>query len=360
MNMMHHSLRRLEISKPRNLHSRVPVVSDEEEDEDLVDPSYSLNDSLTSLRINDHDTLSDEDNNEPERSQESWSSGRQSTPRDNSERNIIKSLPKIHYGGHFLYEGKKVLLNNTCNLDSIQQLLYYLYKTHDATQQFIRNHYASLTQNSANLIAIFKNFDSENWAVVRTITLLKMLKMPVADPGLPLNIYGSEERFLHSICNLVPIQQITDCPNRRCDIPKIVTLFPMKDLVISDPSSISDILSVNNKSIKCPLCDSKYTEQRYSWTQYGSPPFFCFPIAHGDNSVSGEVDLPLNYDVLGTQFTLFGYTVHDHDHYTGVVLWQKKRYVYDGNPGGPSPIIRNHTPFPSSHRVSCVLLKKTE
>jgi len=324
---------------------------DEEPDENDDKPNV-LNDTLFP-KEKDIETSSNCSTEEPEQSQESWKSKTGSRP---SKKTIsLTSYPRIPAGGYMIFQHQKVTVSQTCNLDCLLQTLLYLYKCDTESANYINQHDALQTNNITNLVKIFKETGNSSWAQVHYYSIHKILKLSPTATERNLDLYGSEERFLSTIAELIPISQLLDCPNRKCKLPTKNPLFPMRDVIINNPSNITDILHVDTKIITCPSCNCKEAERKYSWTDNGPTPFFIFPVAHGNAVPATESTLPSTFNVLGENYTLFAYTLNLGDHYIAVVQHNKKYYTYNDMVPDTLQIRNNRN---SSHKSSCVFLIK--
>jgi len=137
-------------------------------------------------------------------------------------------------------DGRNVTVTRTCNLNSVLQLIYMSFKVYHDIETFIRHHCQVGTTNISALITVFKEMDSSKWNSVRSITIQQIICPTLEyDEDGKLNLYGSEERFLNRICNLIPISCFIDCPNRKCNISPDMTMYPMKDIIIQSPAQIN-------------------------------------------------------------------------------------------------------------------------
>jgi hypothetical protein len=95
----------------------------------------------------------------------------------------------------------------------------------------------------------------------------------------------------------------------------------MKDIIICSPYNVPTV---------CATCKCQDADVRYSWPDGRSPPFFSFPIAHSGKESVTEDKVLSRYDLMGTNYEIFAYTVNFRDHYTTVFVDGKKKYIYDG------------------------------
>jgi len=198
-----------------------------------------LNDELHEIDPKDLPS-SESEADEPERSQESWKRPQKSPPRKITT--PLHSLPRIPFGGHMMYQSASVDLLNTCNMDTILQTLYYLFKTNETVESFFRHHQAANTKNSASLITIFRQIDSSNWPVVRHVSITQLLRnIPPVVKG-KMDLYGSEERLLDTFAHFLPVTEHIDCPNKKFNVEAERTILPIMDLVITDPSNLEKFM----------------------------------------------------------------------------------------------------------------------
>jgi hypothetical protein len=68
----------------------------------------------------------------------------------------------------------------------------------------------------------------------------------------------------------------------------------MKDIDISPPKDLQDIINDWNVEQKCVVCGFPNEKVTFEWERRGCPAFFCFPIAHDHTGVKQvtEMDIP--------------------------------------------------------------------
>jgi hypothetical protein len=125
------------------------------------------------------------------------------------------------------------------------------------------------------------------------------------------DLMASEERFLGKIAHFLAIIQIRSCSNKKCEGKKRSRLSPMREIVISSPRHLQNI--VNDVTVEpiCIVCGFANANVSFEWDRRGWPPFFCFPIAYDHSCVQQvtEDEIPESYTLLETKYVLFAYTV---------------------------------------------------
>jgi hypothetical protein len=178
---------------------------------------------------------------EPERTQESWVDRRNKGPRNLSQETSLHSLGRIPYGGTIKMKGSTVHLHNTCNIGNMLQTFYSLHKLDQDTSSYIQQLQQDQYNNPANIISVFRHMSDSNWVTVRQITLIAIMELKTAD--LQSGDLMASERFLAKIAHFIPVMQIYHCNNKKCRGKKKSGLSPMKDIVISSPKDLQDIIN---------------------------------------------------------------------------------------------------------------------
>jgi len=287
----------------------------------------------------------------PEREHESWRASGNAPPPRRLVPNPIEMCNLVPSGGTIRLNGVSYVLSNTCNFDSVLQVLYCLLNTHPTAKAYIQKLSQSNVQKAATVLTIYKHLTNGNYDAAKVVTVLNLLDL-TTDKFNDGNMYGSEERFLNKIAHFIGIVQSSSCTNANCPLEKSDTVYPMKDMILQTPN---DAVNIFNSGVTgdCQGCSSKNVNTAYKWTSSGAPPFFVFPITN-TRDVS-EKEISFSQEFMRVSFNLFAYTVHLNDHFQAVIIWGKKKYLYNGS---TEPVLSPHKQFNQDHRVSTVWYTK--
>ncbi len=284
---------------------------------------------------------------DPASSQEEWRAKKKPTQkRSNIAPSFISTLTIDP-----LFEIQTVMgqvdVNQLVNINNPLQILYTKFKYNETLRSYISSATTKIPTSSTagELLEIFTLLDSQQTERAKKLCFQKILKKDPESLTEHDLIHG-DTYFVQGIAELFPLFQISNC-GKNCAMSKSRKIYPFKDFLIREPTSISHLLNPSFVQ-HCVYCDKKDRMMRYVWAATGAIPMLAYAVDLAKCALQKD-EIPLFVLAVGVRFDLFAITFMHQAKFYSIFLHGGKMYLH--SPGSPVVIIRE---LPKGHRVCSI------